>query len=103
MSPLPAPSGIESAPGQAGFAAVRADLGRRDDIVGLVDEAVRRMGRLDVVFSNGGWTRIRDMTSIDGKDFSGWDDRAERIYRTADTELKYQITRSRRTGTGVST
>lgn len=69
MSPLPAPSGIESAPGQAGFAAVRADLARRDDIVGLVDEAVRRMGRLDVVFSNGGWTRIRDMTSIDGKDF----------------------------------
>lgn len=74
MSPLPAPSGIESAPGQAGFAAVRADLARRDDIVGLVDEAVRRMGRLDVVFSNGGWTRIRDMTSIDDNAFEeDWD------------------------------
>ncbi|KAH6648284.1 short chain dehydrogenase [Truncatella angustata] len=47
------------------FAAIQADLTKREDIKRLVDESVHRMGRLDVVFSNGGWTRIRDMTSID--------------------------------------
>lgn len=64
---LPGLSPLEPGEHQGAFAAVQADLSRRDDIVRLVDESVRRMGRLDVVFSNGGWTRIRDMTSIDGK------------------------------------
>ncbi|ETS86643.1 hypothetical protein PFICI_00471 [Pestalotiopsis fici W106-1] len=68
LSPLP------PAEHQGAFAAVRADLSQRDDIVALVDESVRRMGRLDVVFSNGGWTRIRDMTSIDDNTFEeDWD------------------------------
>ncbi|KAK7952085.1 uncharacterized protein PG986_007813 [Apiospora aurea] len=47
------------------YLAIRADLGRRDEIGRLVRETVVQMGRLDVVFSNGGWTKFRDMTSIE--------------------------------------
>ncbi|KAK1979365.1 short chain dehydrogenase [Colletotrichum cereale] len=45
--------------------AIKADLGNRDDISRLVDETVEAMGRLDVVFSNGGWTRLRDIMNLD--------------------------------------
>lgn len=40
------------------FIAVKADLGSRDDINRLVKESVDAFGRLDVIFSNGGWTRL---------------------------------------------
>ncbi|KAH9999582.1 short chain dehydrogenase [Xylariaceae sp. FL0662B] len=46
-------------------AAIRADLGSRDDINRLVQESVDKFGRLDVLFSNGGWTRYRGMASLD--------------------------------------
>ncbi|KAI0125972.1 hypothetical protein BJ170DRAFT_685216 [Xylariales sp. AK1849] len=61
-------SGLSSLPPKTrdnAFAAVKADLASRDDVKRLVEETVAKMGRLDVVFSNGGWTQIRDMTSID--------------------------------------
>ncbi|KAK2022889.1 short chain dehydrogenase [Colletotrichum zoysiae] len=45
--------------------AIQADLGDRDAISKLVDETVQAMGRLDVVFSNGGWTRFRGITNLD--------------------------------------
>lgn len=47
------------------FLAIRADLSKREDIVKLVEDAVSAMGRLDVVFSNGGWTHIRGWESLD--------------------------------------
>ncbi|OTB06637.1 hypothetical protein M426DRAFT_105289 [Hypoxylon sp. CI-4A] len=47
------------------FAAIKADLGSRDDINRLVNETVGKFGRLDVIFSNGGWTKFRGMVSID--------------------------------------
>ncbi|KAI2629791.1 NAD(P)-binding protein [Hypoxylon sp. NC1633] len=47
------------------FAAIKADLGSREEINRLIKESVDRFGRLDVIFSNGGWTRVRGMTSID--------------------------------------
>ncbi|KAI1096277.1 NAD(P)-binding protein [Rostrohypoxylon terebratum] len=59
LSTLPADSSSEN------FAVIRADLGSRDDINRLVKETVDRFGRLDVIFSNGGWTRFRGWTSID--------------------------------------
>jgi NAD(P)-dependent dehydrogenase (short-subunit alcohol dehydrogenase family) len=49
------------------FAALKADLARRDDIDRLVRETVAAMGRLDVVFSNGGWTQLRGLASLDGE------------------------------------
>ncbi|KAK8872884.1 short chain dehydrogenase [Apiospora arundinis] len=63
LSRLPAHE-IQNEHGNA-FLAIRADLGRRDEIGRLVRETVVQMGRLDVLFSNGGWTKFRDMTSID--------------------------------------
>ena len=69
LSCLPAHE-IQNEHGNA-FLAIRADLGRRDEIGRLVRETVVQMGRLDVVFSNGGWTKFRDMTSIDGRSRKG--------------------------------
>lgn len=47
------------------FAICRADLGKRAEVDRLVAETVGAMGRLDVVVSNGGWTRIRDFNNLD--------------------------------------
>ncbi|ORY66407.1 short chain dehydrogenase [Pseudomassariella vexata] len=69
LSTLPAAGGNDK-----NFVAIKADLASRDDIKRLVDEVVTEMGRLDVVFSNGGWTKFRDMNSIDDNVFEeDWD------------------------------
>ncbi|KAI1434571.1 short chain dehydrogenase [Xylaria sp. CBS 124048] len=47
------------------FVAIRADMGNREEIARLVQGTIVRFGRLDVLFSNGGWTRFRGMASID--------------------------------------
>lgn len=47
------------------FVAIRADLGDRSKIIKLVDETISTMGRLDVVFSNGGWTHLRNFSDLD--------------------------------------
>ncbi|PQE05849.1 hypothetical protein CJF31_00004613 [Rutstroemia sp. NJR-2017a BVV2] len=47
------------------YIAVQADMSRKEDVKKLVDEAVARMGRLDVVVSNHGWTRIRNFQNLD--------------------------------------
>jgi len=69
VSPLPA------VPGRTDFVAIRADLGRRAEVARLVDETLRTMGgRLDVVFSNGGWTRVRQIAVLeDNLDEDDWD------------------------------
>lgn len=59
---------------QPRFAAIRADLANRADIKRLVAETVSVMGRLDVVVSNGGWTRIRKFEDLDQNvDVEDWD------------------------------
>ncbi|KAK4947526.1 hypothetical protein LTR10_013471 [Elasticomyces elasticus] len=45
--------------------AIRADLSQRSEIQRLVSETVAVMGRLDVVVSNGGWTKIRKFSDLD--------------------------------------
>ncbi|KAF5008275.1 hypothetical protein FDECE_5439 [Fusarium decemcellulare] len=57
LSPLPRD--------EKNFLSFRADLAVRADLIRLVDEVVSAMGRLDAVFSNGGWTKIRDITNLD--------------------------------------
>ncbi|KAL8377839.1 hypothetical protein RB595_008496 [Gaeumannomyces hyphopodioides] len=47
------------------FLLLRADLASRDQVRTLVDDTVSAMGRLDALFSNQGWTQIRDWTSLD--------------------------------------
>lgn len=45
--------------------AIQADLTSQKDVRRLVQEAYTAMGRIDVIFSNGGWTRFTNTTSID--------------------------------------
>ncbi|KAI1487450.1 short chain dehydrogenase [Biscogniauxia mediterranea] len=53
---------------------IQADLGSRADVERLVREAVGRLGRLDVVFSNGGWTRVRGLDSLEDNCYEDeWD------------------------------
>ena len=56
------------------FAIIKADLGNRTDVEHLVAETIRLMGRLDIVVSNGGWTRVRNFTDLnDNVDEDDWD------------------------------
>jgi NAD(P)-dependent dehydrogenase (short-subunit alcohol dehydrogenase family) len=56
------------------FLAIKADLAKRADVIRLVEESVEKLGTLDVVFSNGGWTRIRDFMDFDDNmDEEDWD------------------------------
>lgn len=56
------------------FAAIKADIGQRDEIRRLVAETIQRMGRLDVVISNAGWTRITEFSDLrQADDEADWD------------------------------
>ena len=58
----------------AKYIAIRADLDVQADIYRLVKETHDAMGRIDVLFSNGGWSRFRDTTSLDDNIFrEDWD------------------------------
>ncbi|KAI0877602.1 short chain dehydrogenase [Hypoxylon argillaceum] len=69
LSPLP--GGAEK-----NFVVLQADLGSREAIGGLVQDTVARFGRIDVLFSNGGWTRVRGLASIDDNCYEEEWDRA---------------------------
>lgn len=47
------------------FTCIRADLAQRSQIQGLVDQTLSAFGRLDAVFSNGGYTKPRDINVLD--------------------------------------
>ncbi|CAK7220136.1 hypothetical protein SCUCBS95973_004056 [Sporothrix curviconia] len=47
------------------FVALQADVADRAAVQRLVQEAVATMGRLDVVVSNAGWTRVTDIMDLD--------------------------------------
>ena len=56
------------------FLAIQADLEVRADITRLIDETIAVMGRLDVVVSNGGWTRFSNFADLeDGVQEADWD------------------------------
>ena len=56
------------------FHSIKADLGTRADITELIHETVEVMGRLDVVVSNGGWTRFSNFADLeDGVEEADWD------------------------------
>lgn len=56
---------IHSSPTEPRFHAVQADVGDKPSIQNLVQETVDTMGRLDVVISNAGWTRITNFNNFD--------------------------------------
>ncbi|EMC95673.1 hypothetical protein BAUCODRAFT_122970 [Baudoinia panamericana UAMH 10762] len=56
------------------FQAFRADVGDRPSIQQLVQDTVSTFGRLDVVVSNAGWTRVTNFQNLDeGLDDADWD------------------------------
>ncbi|KAF3762363.1 NAD(P)-binding protein [Cryphonectria parasitica EP155] len=65
LTTLQAVSTLTPQPGRTDFYAIRADLAVQADVERLVTETISVMCPLDVVFSNGGWTRLRDITNLD--------------------------------------
>ncbi|PMD65777.1 NAD(P)-binding protein [Hyaloscypha bicolor E] len=56
------------------FITIKADVSQKSELIRLVDESVAAMGRLDLVVSNHGWTRIRNFSNLDENvDESDWD------------------------------
>lgn len=56
------------------FEALQADVGDRSAIQRLVRDTVGKFGRLDVVVSNAGWTRVTNFNNLDeGMVEEDWD------------------------------
>ncbi|KAG9233833.1 hypothetical protein BJ875DRAFT_31410 [Amylocarpus encephaloides] len=56
------------------FHAIQADVSKQSEIIRLVKESVEKMGQLDLVVSNHGWTRIRNFQNLDDNmEESDWD------------------------------
>ena len=47
------------------FHAIKGDAASRPQIQSMVDETIKTMGRLDVVVSNNGWTRLTNFFDLD--------------------------------------
>lgn len=47
------------------FHTIQADVSKRSEIQRLVKETIDTLGRLDVVVSNAGWTRLTDFSKFD--------------------------------------
>jgi NAD(P)-dependent dehydrogenase (short-subunit alcohol dehydrogenase family) len=56
------------------FTAIQADTTDRNEITRLVNQTIDQMGRLDIVISNVGWTRMTDFMNLDEADNEAdWD------------------------------
>ncbi|KAK3074068.1 hypothetical protein LTR53_003780 [Teratosphaeriaceae sp. CCFEE 6253] len=56
------------------FGLIQADVGDRAAVKRLVQETVTKFGRLDVVVSNAGWTRVTNFANLDeGMEDEDWD------------------------------
>jgi NAD(P)-dependent dehydrogenase (short-subunit alcohol dehydrogenase family) len=51
--------------GQPRFHAIQGDASKQEDIKRIVAESVEKMGRLDVVVSNNGWTRLTNFFDLE--------------------------------------
>lgn len=61
-------------PTQPRFHLLQADVSSKPAVENLVHETIKTMGRLDVVVSNAGWTRITNFMDIDqGVNDDDWD------------------------------
>lgn len=53
---------------------IKADLELRSEVERLVEETIQATGRIDVIFSNVGWTHFRDTSSLEDNAFDeDWD------------------------------
>jgi NAD(P)-dependent dehydrogenase (short-subunit alcohol dehydrogenase family) len=68
------PSTHPSTSSEPRFLALQADVGDKASVEYLVSQTVKSMGRLDVVISNAGWTRVTDFMNLDEQQLeSDWD------------------------------
>lgn len=51
--------------GHSRFIAIKADVSSKSELYDLVNATISYMGRLDVVCSNHGWTRLSDFNDLD--------------------------------------
>lgn len=49
----------------ARFEAIQADVGDRPSVQRMVEDTIKKFGRLDVVVSNTGWTRLTNFMNLD--------------------------------------
>ncbi len=56
--------GVEKLAAELGGVAIQADVTRAADVARMVDETVRRLGRLDVLFNNAGVIRVQPMLDV---------------------------------------
>ncbi len=59
------PSFSPSSENEPRFHSIQADVSDRSQIKKLIEETVAKMGRLDVVISNNGWTRLTNFFDLD--------------------------------------
>src|SRR5690349_14843319 len=59
------PATYSTSSSQPRFHSIQADVSSRGEIQRLVQETVEKMGRLDVVVSNAGWTRITNFFNLE--------------------------------------
>ncbi|RMZ90246.1 hypothetical protein DV736_g2520, partial [Chaetothyriales sp. CBS 134916] len=64
-SSIPAQYTISDGTSQPRFHAIQADVTKRSEVERLVKETVATMGRLDVIVSNAGWTRITNFLDLE--------------------------------------
>ncbi|KAK1918941.1 hypothetical protein P3342_001070 [Pyrenophora teres f. teres] len=62
LSAIPGPSSNATTPR---FHLIQADMSSKPSVQALVSETIEKMGRLDVVVSNAGWTRITTFSDIE--------------------------------------
>ncbi|KAL2812180.1 hypothetical protein BJX63DRAFT_443679 [Aspergillus granulosus] len=59
---------------QPWFTAIQADTTKREGMTCLVEQTIEQMGRLDLVVSNVGWTRMTDFMNLEEADNEAdWD------------------------------
>jgi NAD(P)-dependent dehydrogenase (short-subunit alcohol dehydrogenase family) len=64
-SSIPPAHNVKFDDSQPRFHAIKADCSKRSEIERLVSETVSKMGRLDVVVSNAGWTRLTNFFDLE--------------------------------------
>ncbi|GAA4591974.1 glucose 1-dehydrogenase [Planotetraspora phitsanulokensis] len=87
---------VEAAGGDAW--AITADLTRSGDVARIVDEIVRRHGRLDIAINNAGVFTAAKVADIDEDD---WTRTLDGNVTGVFLSMKHEIAAMRRTGTGV--
>lgn len=66
-------AGSEVAAGLPNAVYVRADVGDRDEVAGLIARAKNEFGRIDAVVNCAGWSRVVAFEDLDGADDLLWD------------------------------